>query len=88
MDSVLNNLGIRHLNYRPCLVQHIDGLSLLNGITYNRQSIYFKDYLDEFNIDYNEAFKNENRKVLREKLEQDKIKWKEAIKNGVAPQGE
>jgi hypothetical protein len=77
LNDTLKALGIRNLNYRPCLVQHIDGLSLLTGIIYNRQSIYFKDYLDELGIKYDDAFKVENRERLKELLEKDKIKWAE-----------
>lgn len=69
-SKALGELGISHIQYRPCLVQHIDNNSLIQGFTLNdRRSPYFIDYLKELNIDYNEAFKVENRKKLKEKLE-------------------
>jgi len=50
------NLNIYHIQYRPCLVQHIDYKSLLSyKHISSRRSIYFKDYLDELNISYEDA---------------------------------
>lgn len=59
------NLNIYHIQYRPCLVQHIDCKSLLSykHISF-RRSIYFIDYLDELNISYEDAWTQENRKKL------------------------
>ena len=71
----LEILGIPHLMYRPCLVQHIDGKSTFNGEYYNRNTIYFKDYLDELGIDYLDSIKPENRKRLAERLAKDRQEW-------------
>lgn len=69
-NIALEKLGISHLQYRPCIVQHIDEKSLIQSKhCHKRRSPYFIDYLKELNIDYNEAFKVENRKKLKEKLE-------------------
>ena len=71
----LEQLGIPHLIYRPCLVQHIDGKSTYNGEFYRRNTIYFKDYLDKLGITMLEAYKPENRKKLRQLLEADRAIW-------------
>lgn len=56
-NTALNNLGISHIQYRPCLVQHLDTDTLIQYKTFNnRRSIYFIDYLDELNIPYEEAY--------------------------------
>jgi len=63
--------GIPVISYRPCLVQHIDNKSLIQkGKGRKRRCIYFIDYLDELGIDYKDAFKNNNRERLKEKLEE------------------
>lgn len=67
--------GIPHVVHRPCLVQHIDGKSTYNGTYYNRNTIYYKDYIDELGIDYIDAYKPENRKKLRELLDRDRKEW-------------
>ncbi len=67
--DVLENRAIHSLkmylfSYRPCLVQHKDIHSLINKNLYcipDRITPYFKDYLDKYNIDYNnpsEVFAN------------------------------
>mgnify|MGYP003292239269 CR=1 FL=1 len=63
----LESLNLRHLIYRPCLVQHIDNKSLIqkNIKLGYRRTIYFQDYLDELEIDYNEAHKKENRQRMQ-----------------------
>jgi hypothetical protein len=68
-NVALQNLGIRHVVYRPCLVQHIDESSLIqkNDSWFNRRTIYFEDYLNELGIKYEDAYKPENRKKLQQK---------------------
>lgn len=65
-NAALSNLGITHLQYRPCLIQHNDFNSILKSPGYlaRRDTIYFKDYLDECNIDYKDAYTSENRYKL------------------------
>ena len=86
LNDTLKQMGIRHLDYRPCLVQHIDGFSLLSNVRYSRQTIYFKDYLDDIGITYDDAFKTENEEKLKGILKEDILRWEEAKKNGLAPQ--
>lgn len=65
-NFALINLKIPHLQYRPCLVQHIDDNSL-QSFKYlePRRSPYFIDYLDELGISYEEASKADNQIKLR-----------------------
>ena len=60
MISSKHNLTI--LQYRPCLVQHIDDSSLVGNMHGRRRSPYFIDYLDELGITYDKAY--EHRKEL------------------------
>lgn len=54
------------INYRPCLVQHIDNNSLIgnNKKVGSRRSPYFVDYLDELDITYAEAKYSRNKHRL------------------------
>ena len=56
LNSMLCTTRIKHIKYRPCLVQHIDDCSLM-GHTYGgyRRSPFFIDYLDEIGVTYDEA---------------------------------
>lgn len=68
-DVALRNLGLTHIVYRPCLVQHIDNGSLIQDSSCpTRRTIYFEDYLNELGIDYKDAYKHENRQKLQQKL--------------------
>lgn len=71
----LEKLGIPHLVYRPCLVNHIDGISTYDGIFNQRNTIYFKDYLDKLGITMEEAYSIENQKALKKLLDADKVIW-------------
>lgn len=65
MNKALVNLNISHIQYRPCLVQHIDIKSLLPFQYFKpRRCIYFIDYLEELNIPYEKAYKPENKQKL------------------------
>ena len=47
-NRILQNLRINHVIYRPCLVQHKDNFSILQGgVNLRRNTLWFKDYLDE-----------------------------------------
>ena len=57
-NVALKELGIKVVQYRPCLVQHLDTNTLLFEKTFGRRRTpYFIDYLDELGISYKEAFK-------------------------------
>jgi hypothetical protein len=73
--NAMNMLGMTHVVYRPCLVQHIDESSLIQeeGKYPPRRTIYFEDYLNELGIDYKDAYKHENRNKLT-KLMNEKFK--------------
>lgn len=64
----LEELGMTHIQYRPCIIQHLDGKSLIGNSNSGRMTVYFIDYLDELNITYEEARKQENRLKLKYKL--------------------
>ena len=71
----LSDLGIKHLAYRPSLVQHIDGKSTYDSLFLQRNTIYFKDYLDKLGITMEEAFTLENRNKLKQLLKADRDIW-------------
>ena len=75
------DLGIPHLIYRPALVQHKDVESILSKCKgMNRNTLYYKDYLDRLGIDLLDAVKPDNKKQLQEMLDADRTKWKEEVK--------
>lgn len=64
-NKALRYFELPHLRYRPCLVQHIDGDTLIQQSNINkRRCIYFKDYLDELGIKIEDAWTKENRDKL------------------------
>lgn len=67
-SASLFKLNIPHMIYRPCLVQHNDIKSILwlDGLQRKRTTIWFKDYLDELNISYKDAYTTENVEKLKE----------------------
>jgi hypothetical protein len=68
-SNALLSLGISHVQYRPCLVQHLDNNSLVGNTAKGyRRTPYFIDYLEELNIDYSSSFKEENRNKLENLL--------------------
>jgi len=51
--KALRNLGLSHIIYRPCLVQHIDGERIIKSIRHwKHRTPYFIDDLKELGIDY------------------------------------
>lgn len=65
MENIaLNHLNIKHIRYRPCLVQHLDLNTLIQKKSLGRRTPYFIDYLEELNIPYEEASKPENKEKL------------------------
>lgn len=73
--KAMKELGIPHLVYRPCLVQHLDMKSLILNAYFNRTTIYFEDYLNEAGIKYEDAYSDENRKKLLKFLNNNKV-WR------------
>ena len=73
-DMAMRRLGIIHVDYRPCIVQHINKKSLIQDSTLkNMQTYYFIDYLDELGMKYEDAYKNKSRleELLKEKISSD-----------------
>lgn len=57
MHRALVKMNLKHFQYRPCLVQHIDNNSLMgNNVYFSRRSPYFEDYLNDLHINYESAF--------------------------------
>ena len=75
LDIILIEEGIPHLIYRPTLVQHIDDKSTRDRPHMCRNTIYFKDYLDEIGITMEEAFYKDNQEKLQKLLDADREKW-------------
>ena len=49
----VKELNLKVLDYRPCLVQHLDmDTSLFNKTTHSRRSPFFIDYLNNLNVTY------------------------------------
>ena len=71
----MEKLGLPHLVHRPCLVNHIDGTSTFDGSFNQRNTIYFKDYLDKLGITMEEAYSIENQKALKKLLDADRVIW-------------
>lgn len=77
LDGILRRLGIPNYCYRPTLVQHKEIDSLLSpGKIYKEQTLYYKKYIDELGIKYEDALKPENEEKLKQLLERDNEKWK------------
>ncbi len=75
MKRMLKLSKTLHIQYRPCLVQHLDNGSLMNhNCKFSRRSPYFVDYLEELGISYEDAVKVENQVKLRNLM---KEKFKE-----------
>ena len=78
LDGLLKELGIPNYCYRPALVQHKEMTSLLSpNKRQKEQTIYYKKYIDELKINYEDAFKLENQLKLKQLLEKDNKKWEE-----------
>jgi len=65
-STALYLLAIPHIVYRPCLVQHNDLKSILQDPDHRRDTIWFKDYLDEAGVRYEQAYTRETVKKLTE----------------------
>ena len=71
-DLALKELGIRHIVYRPCLVQHKDlNSTIVNNKTYRRISPFFVDYLDDICVKYEDANTPVVLKELNKKMERE-----------------
>lgn len=63
-NIALNNLNIKNIVYRPCLVQHLDFKSLVGNVSKDRITPFYIDYLEELNIPYEKAHYVMNRAKL------------------------
>ena len=76
-NRILQNLRINHVIYRPCLVQHKDNFSILQGgVNLRRNTLWFKDYLDEVGCpNMEEAFSQRYYTQLTACLARDREIW-------------
>ena len=64
----LERLGLTHIRYRPCLVQHLDFNSLIgNDNDSDRTTLYFIDWLESLNIDYNNISEKDMKRLVLER---------------------
>lgn len=70
LNIIAQKNNLRIMQYRPCLVQHLDNNSLVHNIYGKRRTPYFIDYLDELNIDYENAinYKEELTNLMKDKF--------------------
>lgn len=84
VESVaLKRLGIKHIQYRPCLVQHLNFDSLLNHQVewHGLRTPFFVDYLDKLNLNYDKLTNDDIKKLIMEMKYHLLNKKKEWIKN-------
>lgn len=74
LNKIAREHGLKIIQYRPCLVQHLDNSSLVGNQYRCRRTPYFIDYLNELGINYLDAIKLENQVRLRNLM---KEKFKE-----------
>ena len=67
-SMALKNMELKHIQYRPCLVQHLDFKSLVGNRDNYRITPYFVDYLEDLNIQYEEAKLHKNIIELKYKI--------------------
>ena len=67
-SMALKNMELKHIQYRPCLVQHLDFKSLVGNRDNYRITPYFVDYLEDLNIPYEEAKLHKNIIELKYKI--------------------
>ena len=55
----MDELGMSYISYRPCLVQPLNGRSII-GNSENVSTLFFIDYIDELGIDYKDVIQFKN----------------------------
>lgn len=70
-SKALYSLQLKHIQYRPCLVQHLDFKSLIGNKDNCRITPFFIDYLEDLHIKYEEANTHKNLIELKYKLKKD-----------------
>ena len=64
LSRIAKEYDLKIMQYRPCLVQHLDNNSLVGNLYGFRHTFYFIDYLTELGITYEEASTKENKGKL------------------------
>lgn len=69
LSEVMNRLKLNYLSYRPTLVQHLDfDTYIQKNCPRSRFTLYFKDYIDDLKIDYNDLGKVNNFRIKLDKI--------------------
>ena len=55
----MDELDMSYISYRPCLVQHLNGRSII-GNSENVSTLFFIDYIEELGIDYKDVIQFKN----------------------------
>lgn len=70
LSLTMCRLKLNYLSYRPTLVQHLDfDTYIQEKCPRNRFTLYFKDYIDELGVDYNELIRVNNFRIKLEKID-------------------
>ena len=83
-DMALKELNETHIQFRPCLVQHLNFDTLLNHQVNIKRTPFFIDYLDKYNFNYNKLTKMHYGILLKEMnnhIEAKRVEWLEQQKN-------
>lgn len=79
-NIALQRLGLTHIQYRPCLVQHLNFDSMLKHNVETIRSPFFIDYLDKIKVDYKNVCApviNTLNKLMNEHIEEKRKEWEE-----------
>lgn len=84
-DFALKEMNETHIQYRPCLVQHLNFDTMLkNHYIEKHRTPFFIDYLEKHHFDYNKITKMNYGILLKEMnkhIEEKRIVWLEQKKN-------
>lgn len=85
-DMALKSLGMSHIVYRPCLVQHLNFDTLINNtVGDKRRTPFYIEYLNELKFNYNKITKMHYGILNRKLNEHIAIKYSQWLKNQNKP---
>lgn len=83
-NLALLNMNETHIQYRPCLVQHLNFETMLDHRVERYRTPFFIDYLDKYNYKYEKITKMHYTFLVKEMnkhIEEKRIVWLEQKKN-------
>lgn len=80
-NVALKRMNETHIQYRPCLVQHLNFDTLLDHVVEKLRTPFFVDYLDQLNLNYNSLTERDIKKLTIEMKYHILKKKKEWFKN-------